>query len=71
MTFSDPSDGNHDATPMATDGDYDAFAVFDSVPGIVHSLDVSESRFMSIFLAFIGVGSVFIGSHKAVHLPFP
>ena len=69
MTFTDPSDGNSDATPMATDGDYDAFAVFDSVPGIVKSLDKSESKFMSLFLAFIGVGSVFIGSHR--HLPFP
>jgi hypothetical protein len=71
MTFTDPSDGNTDSTPMATDGDYDAFAVFDSVPGIVHSLDISESRFMSIFLAFIGVGSVFIGTTKHIQLPLP
>ena len=50
------------ATPIAAEGDYDAFAVFDSVPAIVKSLDKSESRFMSLFLAFIGVGSAFIGT---------
>lgn len=71
MTFVDPSDGTIDATPIATDGDYDAFAVFDSVPGIVKSLDVSESKFMSLFLAFIGVGSVFIGTSKHIQLPLP
>ena len=53
-----------DPTPIGADGDYDAFAVFDSVPGIVKTLDVSESRFMSLFLAFIGVGSAYIGASK-------
>ena len=54
--------------PIAADGDYDAFAVFDSVPGIVSTLDVSESRFMSLFLAFIGVGSAYIGHSKDYNL---
>jgi hypothetical protein len=57
-------------TPIAADGDYDAFAVFDSVPGIVKSLDVTESKFMSILTAFIGVGSAFVGAtHHEGTLP--
>jgi hypothetical protein len=42
---------------------YDCFAVFDSVPAIVRSLDKSESRFLSLLAAFIGVGSAYVGRH--------
>ena len=52
-----------DAPPIAADGTYDAFAVFDSVPSIVSALDLSESQFLSLLLAFIGIGSAYIGLH--------
>jgi len=46
------------------DGDsYDCFAVFDSVPAIVRSLDKTESRFLSLLSAFIGIGSAYVGKH--------
>jgi hypothetical protein len=60
---------NADSKPIAADGTYDAFAVFDSVPAIVRTLDKSESRYLSLLLAFIGVGSAFIGAPKDFHLP--
>ena len=57
-----------DCTPIA-DETYDSFAVYDSVPAIVNSLDKTESRFWSIFLAFVGVGSIYVGATKDLPLP--
>jgi hypothetical protein len=47
-------------TPIAADGDYDAFASFDSVPAIVESLELGDSKFWSILSAFVGVGELFV-----------
>jgi hypothetical protein len=52
-----------DLTPIG-DESYDCFAVFDSVPAIVRSIDKTESRFLSLLCAFIGVGSAFVGPNR-------
>ncbi len=57
-----------DFTPIA-DETYDSYAVFDSVPAIVSSLDKTESRFWSLLLAFVGVGSIYVGATKDLPLP--
>ena len=48
----------------AEDREYDAFALYDSVPQIVKGLDAPGSRFMSIFSAFIGIDTAFLQAHK-------
>jgi hypothetical protein len=48
----------------AEDREYDSFAIYDSVPQIVHSLDAPGSRFLAIFTAFIGIDTAFLPPHK-------
>ena len=43
------------------DEDYDVFAVMDTVPLVVRGLDRRGSRFWTIFSAFVGVSSAYIG----------
>jgi hypothetical protein len=48
----------------AEDREYDAFAVFDSVPEIVEGLDTPGARYLALLSAFVGIDTEFLYSPR-------
>jgi hypothetical protein len=46
------------------DEEYDSFAVMDAVPLVVSGVSRKGARFLSIFSAFLGIDSEFVGSQE-------